>query len=680
MLRPIKQLLQKQMLELPGGTLTIIPGPSDEAIKEAGIQKVISNPFNTVYDVTPQTSFDGLPPGYYQAVNQQQKQREEENKALEIGLIELSKNPDIEELLLDQAHQTISKHDDHIIRIVFFTALSAYHKPLNLGLKAESGSGKTYSTLETIKFFPDEDIQIIGSQSPKVISHEHGLRKTADGEIIDEDNAPVKPLKRDYPEDYDERIKEYYEQKKLWEEKLKNSYYEVDIRNKCLAFLESINLETFKMFKTTMSHDHDYIDHKYVDEKGKIHVTRLVGAPAMIFNSVDNSYVEEFATRTFTATPSTRPEKIEESMQISNRKSCYPWIYEKEQFNRGLMKEYIRKIRYFMNKGRIRVATPFDGLYEGFSKEATRDMRDFNKFLELLPSTAIFKLFQRPIIMLNGNRYLIPTIQDALDAKAAFDSIIETTKTSTDNRIIEFYHKVVKNHEHGSTAEDLTDQYNKGRKRPLSVKRIREWLQRLEEIGYVDIRDAGHENAKGYIDRRYNCYYPLKNNSAPNTAILQIDVDLKPILEKSFETWLKNAPIELDSQIIILNIDGSAQQISIEEMKDIVNNTFRRESVFIGAFCKANSTLKTENKTEDTPITENAAKGAFSRYVEYEKIPRKPGVYCSSEGEGDGCTYEAEYNLNGNLYCETHFHREARFLQDNGTGLKEKFVGELYGK
>ena len=639
------------------------------AQKETAEQtKIISNPFNTVYDVTPQTNFEDLPPEYHQAINQQQKDREAELKAIENGLIELSKNPNIEELLLDQAHQTISKYDNHIIKAVFHVALSAYCKPLNLGLKAESGSGKSYSTIETIKFFPEEDVQTIGSQSPKVISHEHGIRKTTDGEIIDVYDAPVKPLVCDHPKDYKERIKEYHQQKKQWEEKLKNSVYEVDIRNKILLFLESINLETFKMFKVTMSHDHDFIDHKFVDDRGKVHVTRLVGAPAMIFNSVDNSYVEEFATRTLSATPNTKSEKIEGSMQISNKKGCYPWIYEKEPFNRRLMKEYIRKIKFYMNKGKIRVAIPFDGLYEGFSKEATRDMRDFNKFLELIPSYAIFKLFQRPIIMIDGTRYLIPTIQDVLDAKAAFDDIIETTKTSTDNRILEFYHNIVKKYVAGEEAEFFTDQYNKSRKKPLSVGRIREWLRRLEEIGYVDIRDATHENAKGIIDRRYNLYIPLKKN-APNTTILQTDIDLKSILEKSFENWLKNTTIENDTPIIILNIDGTAQKITLEYMtKKILNNTFN----FTNAFSKSESNSKQKNKAESITISEIVVKDAFLRIIEYEQITRKPGILCSSITKGCNCTFEAEYNINGNLYCETHFREQVKYLQDNGTGLKLK--------
>jgi len=653
---------------------------------------IIADPFNTVYDVTPQTNFEDLTPEYYQAINQQQKTREEELKAIETGLIGLSKNPDIEELLLKQVHRTVSKHDDHVIKAVFHVALSAYIKPLNLGAKAESGAGKTYSTIQTIKFLPDEDVQPIGSQSPKVISHETGVRKTLDGEIINEDDYPTKPTRNDYPDPvaYNVAKRRYDTEKKLFEEKLKNSVYEVDLRKKILLFLESMNLETFKMFKTTMSHDHEYIDHKYVDDKGKVHVTRLVGAPAIIFNSVDNSYVEEFATRTLSVTPKTTPEKIEAAMQISNKKSCYPWTYDKEPFNQRLIKEYIRKIKHYINKGKIRVAIPFDGLTKAFSKEVTRDMRDFNKFLELIPSYALFKLFQRPIITIKGTRYLIPTVQDALDAKAAFDDILETTTTSTDNRILEFYHKTVKKYEKGAEAAILTDEYNKDRNKPYSVGRIREWLRRLEEIGYIDIRESSSKTDEGYVDRRFNIYIPLKHNGAleqldtkidgftekntSNTTKSKIDVKLIPILKKSFKTWLENTSVEIDSQIIILNIDGTAQIITLEELKQkILNST----SNFTDAFSKAESNSKQENKAKNTTIPEIVVKDVFSRTLEYEVIDRSPGVYCSSPGDGYGCTFEAEYNINGNLYCPTHFKEQVKFLQDNGTGLKLKETSEV---
>jgi len=640
----------------------------------------IVNPFTTIYDVTDQTPLDQVPPEYWKQ-KQAKKDEKEEAEKLKTEIELFSKNPECEKKLMEQAHTTISKFDDHIIRIVFHVGLSTYFKPLNLGLKAESGSGKSYSTVETLKFLPNEDIEEIGSQSPKVISHQNGIRKSKDGKILDEEKEPQKPLQKDFKDptlgwgdaerkEFFEAEKLYKEQKAKWDKDIRESYYEVDLRNKTLVFLESVNLETFKMFKTTMSHDGEYIDHKYVDDRGTVHITRLIGAPAMIFNSVDSSYVEEFATRTLSATPSIRAEKIAESMDISNKKSAYPWDFETEPFNRKVIKEYIRKIKTYLKQGNIRVAVPFVDIKESFSNTAIRDMRDFNKFLELVPSYAIFKMFQRPIIMIAGKRYLLPTIQDAIDAKSTYDAILETTKTSTDYRVIEFYNTVVKNTK-GLSAEDLTDRYNKEKKRPLSVKRIREWLKRLEDIGYVDIREATERNEKGYIDRRFNAYYPLKN--APNTAIVDFATDLKPILEKGFKKWLENTPIQTDVPPIILNIDGTANQITIEEIKDIIINNKKTGSNIDGTYSNPISIPIEENKPDNTPIQEIAVNGAFTKWLEYERIPRQGGRTCSSvDNGGYDCTLEAEYNLNGNLYCVECFKKRVKENAENGFGVREK--------
>ncbi len=402
------------------------------------LPNLIQNPFNTIYDITEQTPVEQIPKEYYSYFKQKKQEDADKLKLLEASIEEFSRNPDVEELVIQQAHQTVSSFDDHIFKAVFHVCLSTYYKPLNLGLKAESGSGKSYSTLEATKFFPEEDIQTIGSQTPKVISHENGIRKTKDGKLLTDDLAPKKPLEKDFKDPdlgwsdeerkrFAEAKTRYEEEKRQWEEDLQNCIYEVDLRNKILLFLESVNLETFKMFKTTMSHDNEYIDHKYVDDHGTVHITRLIGAPAIIFNSVDNNYVEEFATRTLSATPSTRAEKIHDSMKISNNKGSYPWLYEQDQFNRKIIKEYIRKIKSFIKTGKIHVVIPFDGLHEGFSKDIVRDMRDFNKYMELLPSYAIFKLFQRPIVMIAGKRYLIPTIQSAVSRRAPIRSYRSAT-------------------------------------------------------------------------------------------------------------------------------------------------------------------------------------------------------------------------------------------------------------
>jgi hypothetical protein len=598
-------------------------------IKDAKQQKIINpdlieEPFNTVDDINDQTPISQIPENY---IVDKFKAEKLQLAKIEVGLENLAVNPEIEDLLLMQAHQTISPYDDHIIKIAFHVGLSVFHKPLNLALKCESGSGKSYGITEILKFLPPENVFLIGSQSPKVFSHENGIKKTPAGDVIDEKNRPVKPEKSDYGDisEYNNMLDIYKLQKEKWDKDNENAIYEVDLRGKIICFLESVNLECFKMLKCTMSHDSEFIDHKYVDDKQKVHVTRLVGAPVLIFNSLDNEYIEEFATRCFTATPNTRTEKIEDANKISNQKSCYPWLYSNDDLNKRILQEYIRKVKQAMEKGKLCVLNPFDGLYAGFSKDATRDMRDFNKFLELMPSYAMFKLFQRPIVTIHGKRYLIPTVQDALDAKSAFDAIIDTTKTGTDYRVLDFYYKVVADRVNGCDAEFLTDLYNKERKHKTTVHTVRHWLIRLGELGWVDVRDGIKETSKGYVDKRFNNYFPLKKQSTAIEADLNSAVYLKAILEKSFEKWLNNADSEIDSQtkIFILNIDGTAKRISIERLKEIVLDNSIKNKTESGdielSTLNLNSISKEEKKAESTADSKTAVGAALSSFKENDE-------------------------------------------------------------
>ncbi|MGA2683175.1 MAG: hypothetical protein ABSF44_15415 [Candidatus Bathyarchaeia archaeon] len=661
---------------------------------------IIKDPFNKDFDVTDDTPIADLPEGYQQRMKERTDVIKTELEKIQQGIEGLSVDPDIEEMLIDEAHLTISKFDDHIIKAAFHVGLSAYLDPLNLALKCESGSGKTYSTNETMAFLPQEDIQYIASQSPKVISHECGVRKSESGENIDELEEPEKPVKKNFADDvtFENALINWKKERKSYSDTLKHSYYEVDVRNKVIVFQESINLETFKMFKTTMSKDKEYADHKYVDDHGNVHVTKIVGAPALIFNSLDNDYFEEQATREFTASPLTTQPKIEDSMRISNLKKCYPWIYKQHELHRKIIQEYIRKIKFYITKGKIKVATPFDGIYEAFTKTAIRDMRDFNKFLELMPSYSAFKLFQRPIIIINEQRYLIPTIQDALDAKIDYDNIILTTKTSTESRILEFYYNVLANCVNGAEAEDLTDIYNKDRKQKVATVTVRGWLVRLEKIGWADIREGTHKNDKGYIDRRYNNYIPLKPKKNASTLDFDSTVHLEEILEKSFNKWLENTLSEIDTQeIIILNIDGTAKRISLEDMCALIT---KKNTVGISnidsVLSKDISNSINENKAKNTIIQEtivdahisnetptppiaNTAEGESEvKYIHKDKtvlkarrIKPRAGVLCIAEGCGGPCTKEAEWYLDGNILCPEHFLVSKKTCQENDCDVQE---------
>jgi hypothetical protein len=654
---------------------------------------IIEKPFNLDIDVTPKTPLSEIPESHLGGLRARIQAIAQDDKNINLGLEELSKNPNAEQYLFGEIHRTVSFHDDHVVNVAFHAAISAYNKPLNLALKAESGSGKSYSTTQTVLMMPQEDVFYIASQSPKVISHEHGVRKTADGRNFDDVPEPQKPDPEDEPDRsvFCQIMQNYKEEVKAYQKLKDESYYEVDLSNKVIVFLESINNETFKMLKTTMSHDNEengYVDHKYVDDKGKVHKTRLVGAPCLIFNSLDKEYVSEFATRCLTATPSTSKDKIAAAMEISNRKSSFPWEYEKESFNRRLIQEYIRRIRDTMQKGKIRVVNPFTEVHKVFSKDQTRSMRDFNKFLELMPSFAMFKIFQRPIVIIAGKRYLVPTIQDALDAKAAFDAILQTTQTGTEQRIISFYWEIIANTPN-ATAEQLTDVYNKERKHKVSTNTIRGYLKRLVDIEWVDDRESEHENSRGYVDKRFKTYTPLKKSQ--NASNLNFEVDLLAVLENSFKNWLKTVTEKnlLYPQIIIPKIDGSALQISIEELKNIILGSETPEICrggnpsFSVTVSKPNSDAIQENNVETVSESEIETLEQNSRNLFYRRLSPYEQQPCDGESKGGPCAHLAEYEMLSSdnpikpCYCENHFKLTKTSCVENDFHLIERQPEQL---
>ena len=207
----------------------------------------IDNPFNLSIDVTPETPLSEIPDSYSKETKARLRAITQDQKDLKAGLEELSINPNIEQHLLTEIHRTVTYHDDHVVNVAFHAALSACNKPLNLALKAESGSGKSYSTTQTVLFMPQEDVLYIASQSPKVISHENGVRKTADGRNFDEIPEPQKPDRADFDNnsDYQAACQGYREQVKEYRKLQDETYYEVNPRNRIIVFLEGVSAETF---------------------------------------------------------------------------------------------------------------------------------------------------------------------------------------------------------------------------------------------------------------------------------------------------------------------------------------------------------------------------------------------------------------------------------------------------
>jgi len=546
----------------------------------------------------------------------------------------LAVDPEIEGRFLADIHRTI-KNDDVVISDTIHAGLSAYFDPFNLAHKAKSGAGKTYITTGSMEYYPDEDVVIIGSQSPKVISHDYGDLMTTDENgketPLNLDDAPQKPMRRQYEkEEFSDAYDVYKIEKRKWDQKIKNSFHLIRLTGKIYVFLDTISLATFEMFKCTLSHDKPRIIHKFVDERGGVHTTVLEGWPSVIFCTVDKDFLEEFATRTFTDTPETTTEKIQAAQEVIDNKRSFPWEYEEDTKEKKLFKALIRNIRDTVKKYNLKTVMPFPNLRNliKFSKEATRDMRDYEHFNQMLPTYTAFKLFQRPIITIGKQKYIIASIEDVLAALDLFDKIAETTRTGTEKPILDFYHNHVQHHKEGATLKTILIDAPEMR----SERTARYYLARLDELGWVNTKEG--EQA----DKRLLTYYPLKDATEAQQKLVQTTVnqrntiDLKLELEKDFNAWFKTittAKPDIQKTITTENEnpcyqiekinfnDRTLEPITVEELKKLI--------------CTNGSCVVIVSNEANKPIPENkpetTVKGEITVVLPNSQEPEKSALW-----------------------------------------------------
>jgi len=515
--------------------------------------------------------------------------------------------------LIDYVLKDLDKRvkKDRVTKLsVFFTALSAYtREPINLFLKGESGVGKSYNVVETLRYFPREDIWFLGGLTPKALIHEHGVLLNKYGEPLDFTEKPIKPKKKHYKteEEYKEALKEYYEELKSWNEEIRDSYTLIDLSHKILVFLESPEYKTFRMLFPILSHDTERIEYKFPEPKTLRTVKVVIqGWPATIFLSTNLKYMEELATRSFTATPESSKEKIEQANLLTNLKVSVPWDYREETEETKTIRMLIQSIKNQLIEAETEVVIPFLNLYELFPKEIVRDMRDFQHFCQFLKALTVLHYYQRPILKVREKKFLVSTVEDVRKALEIYMEVFETTRTGTEQRILKFYHEIVKTKPVWYLSE-LTYEYNKMHDKKLSSGRIGEFLQALADIGYVDI-DKDSE------DKRLNVYRPLvqEDEKSRISSILETETILKDKLREGLEKWLTKY-LENFRFYYMKNFSETTwgeDEISVEVAKKIIlegasieNFSTVRNQEFSRYFSKEDSKPKIEDKLKNISVS-----------------------------------------------------------------------------
>jgi hypothetical protein len=242
---------------------------------------------------------------------------------------------DYVEFAIRTAKKTV-KCEDSLVRQITYTGLSKDSAdPINLAVLAPTSEGKTYAVLETLQFFPKEDVWKVGSMSPKVIIRQNGILVDGNNEPIEGKISDLKKQIRDCEkngEDDDQagelkgQLGQLYQEAKVL----------IDLRGKLFVFLEPPHPHTWDILKPILSHDGYEIDHPYVDEVGgmgfKVKKVVTRGWPACIFCSAKNESNwpawPEIASRFLITSPNMVPQKVLEGNKLIAQRMGLPKLLQ----------------------------------------------------------------------------------------------------------------------------------------------------------------------------------------------------------------------------------------------------------------------------------------------------------------------------------------------------------------
>lgn len=555
----------------------------------------------------------------------------------------LAVDPQLYSKFMQHLSRTV-KHDRVTKDIVFHTCLSAFTaSPINLFLKGPSSIGKTYNPVETLKYFPEEDVWHLGALSPTALVHDYGKLLDANGEEIQLRDKPEKPKRSDYSDDYHfrEALGEYKENHERWIKRLEKSRYLVDLSNKVLMFLEAPQIRTFHMLRPILSHDRPEISYKFTDKtaRGKLQTQHVVikGWPATIFCSTQEKYVQDLATRSFTVTPDTVPEKYRDANILTGDKAAYPWKLARD-FDFTLLEAYIRFLR--KNACDIKIIVPYASeLGKMFPAQAPRSMRDFKHIVSLIEVHTLFHFAQRPVLARKfkgedgsevTERYVMATRQDCDFIMDLWSEIRETTETGAPGHILKFFREVVEKVAEEKiefVVTDLVEEWNSRFTPKRSSDTIRTWVNYLCDIGRMT--KIPHPK-----DKRFNLLQVIIHDTGEIQAFQNADI----FTLDSLKAWLSGLKsISAASTLFIANSFVDMREASIE---DIYKKYFAVNAVNAAVIDLGDSTASSSKGSVELRAFQNAHTSPVSCIsTSICKLEDLKDVYWSEEfyGEHECC-------------------------------------------
>lgn len=380
------------------------------------------------------------------------------------------------------------KHDNVNKMATLLLAINTYSEQdqSNLAFLACSSTGKSYIPLEIIKFFPEEDLIVLGYCSPTAFFHEWG------------DMLPDPADKREV------------------ETKKKRKIIYVDLEQKLLVFLDQPHSKLLENLRPLLSHDKKEISLKISDrsEKSGLRTKTVVirGYPTVIFCSAKMNLDEQEKTRLLLLSPEVNQEKIREAIILKIEKEGNTENYEiqlKKDKGRGFLANRIYQIK---EANILEVEIPEElrsQIYLEFMEQhkflQPRNMRDINKLMGLIKGFTRLN-FQhrerRPSIDESGE-IATATREDVMLGFKYYGEICIANELGIPPETYETYQIFEKEmSDEGLTRKDICKIYYEKYHKFLGKNKFKQIVDTLESSGlWTEIPDPADRRVIRYISQ-----------------------------------------------------------------------------------------------------------------------------------------------------------------------------------
>ena len=444
---------------------------------------------------------------------------------------------DSEQLDNTQLMDNIFQHylDDRVIddkilcKVIILTIVSSItDNPINLFIKGETSTGKTFTVKNVVNLFKNEHSSIrdniitIGKISPTAIYYQEGT-------LYDlKQNREVEKVKvgKDTYFFYKDEAHGSHPDNSINTDEVEISKL-IDMRGKTLVFYESPSYETMMMIRSLLSHDNDTQDLEYKITKDQEVMTIYIrGSPASIFcqaqvsASKDNP-MDEIASRCVTVSPYESKSKYKKVINKLGMKYSYDKIKsEQDRINeqylmRDLADEINEKVINVLQAGNenlwdklklpvyddegnkigekslagssVKSNVPLGyKLSDRLPYNQGSDMRHADQYLQLLKLHTVFNSTHRPVIAKDSLKVVLSNQDDYMFLLKIIELFGNSIRGGIPKSAVDLYEIIFQEtYNGGITTDNLAKRVGESPKKLLNNElrhlRTENWIESIRD-------------------------------------------------------------------------------------------------------------------------------------------------------------------------------------------------------